>query len=216
MVIRGDQTFELDTAAIETIEGEEVLVQTRQVKFIKTGLLDRFLRLGARPETAFLFLLFGLAFAVFGMAVPASSGAAEITLNMGHPFPEKLATLTSWEKWFAGEIEKRTSGRVKIKIFWSQSLGKTSDLPDLDGLEVTIAVENAYLPFNYIDPETGEPAGWDYVVWDEICNLLNCVPVYIEAGWEGMIQAVADGQFDAVKSTHRTAASGHGLNGHHG
>ncbi|MCP4361242.1 MAG: amino acid ABC transporter substrate-binding protein [Chloroflexi bacterium] len=71
-------------------------------------------------------------------------------------------------------------------------------LPDLDGREVTIAVENAYLPFNYIDPETGDPAGWDYAVWDEICVLLNCVPVYVEAGWEGMIQAVSDGQYDAA------------------
>lgn len=71
-------------------------------------------------------------------------------------------------------------------------------LPDLGGREVTVAVENAYLPFNYIDPDTGEWAGWDYVVWDEICALLNCVPVYTEAAWEGMIQAVADGQFDAA------------------
>jgi polar amino acid transport system substrate-binding protein len=70
--------------------------------------------------------------------------------------------------------------------------------PDLGGLEVTIAVENAYLPFNYIDPETGEPAGWDYDVWDAICELINCTPVYVEAAWEGMIQAVADGQFDAA------------------
>ena len=27
---------------------------------------------------------------------------------------------------------------------------------DLDGREVTIAIENAYLPFNYVDAETGE------------------------------------------------------------
>lgn len=73
-----------------------------------------------------------------------------------------------------------------------------SDLPDLAGREVTIAVENAYLPFNYIDPNTGEPAGWDYDVWNEICRLINCTPVYVEAGWEGMIQAVADGQYDAA------------------
>ncbi|MBL7163755.1 MAG: transporter substrate-binding domain-containing protein, partial [Anaerolineales bacterium] len=71
-------------------------------------------------------------------------------------------------------------------------------LPDLGGREVTIAIENAYLPFNYIDPETGEPTGWDYEVWDELCNLLNCTPKYVEAAWEGMIQAVADGQFDAA------------------
>ncbi len=71
-------------------------------------------------------------------------------------------------------------------------------LPDLGGREINIAMENAYLPFNYIDPVTGEGAGWDYDVWDEICALLNCVPVYTEAAWEGMIQAVADGQFDAA------------------
>ncbi|MDJ0792475.1 MAG: hypothetical protein QNJ71_11315, partial [Acidimicrobiia bacterium] len=62
-VVRGDMRFELDTARTEVVEGEEVLLQSRPVKFTETGLLDRFLRLGARPETAFLFLLFGLAFA---------------------------------------------------------------------------------------------------------------------------------------------------------
>jgi polar amino acid transport system substrate-binding protein len=71
-------------------------------------------------------------------------------------------------------------------------------MPDLGGQEVSIAMENAYLPFNYIDPETGEPGGWDYEVWDEICSLINCTPNYVEAAWEGMIQAVADGQFDAA------------------
>jgi polar amino acid transport system substrate-binding protein len=71
-------------------------------------------------------------------------------------------------------------------------------LPDLEGREVTIAIENQYLPFNYIDPSSGEPEGWDYDAWDAICELLNCVPVYIEASWEGMIQAVADGQYDAA------------------
>ena len=76
--------------------------------------------------------------------------------------------------------------------------GGTEGLPDLGGREVTVAVENAYLPFNYIDPDTGEPAGWDYEVWNEMCRLLNCVPVYTEAAWDGMIQAVSDSQFDAA------------------
>ncbi|MCA9899461.1 MAG: transporter substrate-binding domain-containing protein [Anaerolineales bacterium] len=71
-------------------------------------------------------------------------------------------------------------------------------MPDLEGRTVTIAVENAYLPFNYIDPTSGEPSGWDYDVWNEICSLLNCTPEFVEAGWEGMIQAVADGQYDAA------------------
>jgi polar amino acid transport system substrate-binding protein len=72
------------------------------------------------------------------------------------------------------------------------------ELPDLGGREVTVAVENAYLPFNYIDPQTGEAAGWDYDAWDAICEAINCTPVYQEAAWDGMIQAVADGQFDAA------------------
>ncbi|MCP4167595.1 MAG: amino acid ABC transporter substrate-binding protein, partial [Chloroflexi bacterium] len=72
------------------------------------------------------------------------------------------------------------------------------ELPDLGGRTVTIAIENAYLPFNYINLATGEPAGWDYEAWDEICKRLNCVPDYVEARWDGMIVAVSEGQFDAA------------------
>lgn len=71
-------------------------------------------------------------------------------------------------------------------------------IPNLGGQEVTIAVENAYLPFNYIDPQTGEAAGWDYDAWRAICDLINCTPVFVEAAWEGLIQAVADGQYDVA------------------
>ncbi len=78
-------------------------------------------------------------------------------------------------------------------------LGTAGDaIVDLECREVTIAVENMYLPFNYLDPDTGEPTGWDYDVWNEICTRLHCKPVYVEASWEGMIQAVSDGQFDAA------------------
>lgn len=74
----------------------------------------------------------------------------------------------------------------------------TGGLPDLGGRTVTIAVENAYPPFNYINPKTGKGEGWDYEAWNEICRLLNCKPSYQEASWEGMIQAVGNGQFDAA------------------
>ena len=60
----------------------------------------------------------------------------------------------------------------------------TAALPDLGGREITIALENAYLPFNYIDPATGEPAGWDYEAIGAICELLNCQPVFVEAAWK--------------------------------
>ncbi len=71
-----------------------------------------------------------------------------------------------------------------------------STLPDLDGREVTIAIENAYLPFNFVLLETGEAGGWDYDFINEACDRLNCVPVWQEFAWDTMIAAVADGQFD--------------------
>ncbi len=71
-----------------------------------------------------------------------------------------------------------------------------ADLPDLGGRTITVVVENAYLPFNYIDPSTKEGAGWDYDALAAICKLINCTPKFEESGWDGMIQAVSDGQFD--------------------
>ena len=68
-------------------------------------------------------------------------------------------------------------------------------LPDLGGCEFTFAVENAYLPFNYIDAETGEAMGWDYDVFNHMGELMNFTPVYVPTAWDGMIQATADGQF---------------------
>lgn len=72
-----------------------------------------------------------------------------------------------------------------------------SALPDLGGREIRIAFENAYIPFQYIELATNKPGGWEYDAWNEICVRLNCKPVYVETGWEGMIQAVADKQFDS-------------------
>ena len=67
---------------------------------------------------------------------------------------------------------------------------------DLGGREVRIAIENAYPPFNYIDEETGEAVGWDYDVGRAICEKLNCTPVFVEAAWEGLFEALAAGEYD--------------------
>ena len=69
-------------------------------------------------------------------------------------------------------------------------------LPDLDGREIQIANDNAYIPFAYINLETGEAEGWDYDFFAEACSRLNCVPVWQEFGWDTTIAAVGEGQFD--------------------
>ncbi len=69
---------------------------------------------------------------------------------------------------------------------------------DLGGRTVTVGVENAYIPFNYIPVETGEPEGWDYDYWEAVCELLNCVPDFIESGWPAVIDQVANGEIDTA------------------
>jgi polar amino acid transport system substrate-binding protein len=78
-------------------------------------------------------------------------------------------------------------------------------LPDLGGITVTVGVENAYLPYNYIPVGETEGTGWDYEAWEAICELLNCVPEFIEAGWPQVIDQVAAGEID-------TAADGISIN----
>ena len=74
-------------------------------------------------------------------------------------------------------------------------------LPDLGGRTVSVAIENAYLPYNYIEIETGDIKGFDYDFFGEICFRLNCTLDYTELAWEGTIQAVADGTFDTAGVT---------------
>jgi polar amino acid transport system substrate-binding protein len=125
---------------------------------------------------------------VFGLLLVACGGEAQQAIQ------EVAPTLEAAAEELAPTVEAALEEAQKEE----EAPAAEGGLPDLGGREITIAVENQYLPFNYIDPDSGEPAGWDYAVWDEMCNLLNCTPVYIEASWEGMIQAVSDGQFDAA------------------
>ncbi len=79
---------------------------------------------------------------------------------------------------------------------WFKPKVELPPLPDLGGREVTVAVENAYPPFNYIDEATGEAIGWDYDAVREICQRLNCTPVFQEAAWDGIFPAMQAGEYD--------------------
>lgn len=76
--------------------------------------------------------------------------------------------------------------------------GDGSGLADLEGRKVTVGVENAYLPFNYIPVGETEGQGWDYDAWREICRLLNCEAEFIAAGWPDVIDQVAQGEIDTA------------------
>ena len=80
----------------------------------------------------------------------------------------------------------------------SASSAASAALPNLNGKEVKIAVENAYPPFNFVDKKTNKGAGWDYDSWAEICKRLNCKATFVEAAWEGIFEAAAAGKYDVV------------------
>ena len=69
---------------------------------------------------------------------------------------------------------------------------------DLGGKSITVAVENAYPPFNMIDQNTNEGVGWDYDAVREICKRANCVPEFKQAAWDGIFPAMQAGEFDML------------------
>lgn len=95
-------------------------------------------------------------------------------------------------------VKKTLALLLLVVLFVGMFTAQAQTLPDLGGRTVTVAVENAYQPFNFIDEETGEAVGWDYDAINEICARLNCVPEYIETSWDGMINAVSTGEFDVA------------------
>ncbi len=86
---------------------------------------------------------------------------------------------------------------LPLQAFAQESTPAASELPDLGGREITIAVENAYPPYNMIN-ENGDAVGWDYDTFRDICKLLNCKPVFQQMAWDGMLLAVSQGQVDVA------------------
>lgn len=77
----------------------------------------------------------------------------------------------------------------------------TSSLPDLGGREIRIAVENAYNPFNFIDEATGKAVGYDYDVFEDACQRLNCKPVFVQTAWDTIVAVMggtAQPEFDVA------------------
>lgn len=78
----------------------------------------------------------------------------------------------------------------------SASPAASGELPDLGGRRIVVALENGYMPFNYIDPATKQTVGWDYDAVGELARRLNFKPDYREIAWDSLIQGVATNQFD--------------------
>lgn len=118
------------------------------------------------------------------LVLSACSGQASTTAPAATNAPADAATAPSAETTAAPASQQGCLGSADTALV------------DLNCREITIAVENAYLPFNYIMVSTGEAGGWDYEAFTEICTRLHCTPKFVETAWDSLIQSVSAGQID--------------------
>lgn len=67
------------------------------------------------------------------MVFSGAAGAAEypkMTLQLAHSFPATTVQ-SKVDQWWADEISRRSGGNVKVRIFWAESLGKSTEILDL-------------------------------------------------------------------------------------
>lgn len=74
----------------------------------------------------------------------------------------------------------------------------SDDASSIEGQTISVGVENAYPPYNFIDEATGEGAGFDYDIWREICSRLSCTAEFVEAGWPAVIEETGQGIYDTA------------------
>ncbi len=62
---------------------------------------------------------------------------------------------------------------------------------------VRIATEGAYAPFNFVD-DSGELAGFDIAVGNEICARAELECVFVKNDWDSIIPNLVSGNYDAI------------------
>lgn len=89
----------------------------------------------------------GVLLSLFGWSAASAEDYPEMDLRLAHILPANI-TGSQVDQWFVDEIEKRSGGKIKVKIFWSESMGKTGELLNLlgSGAVDMIAVSAGFFP----------------------------------------------------------------------
>lgn len=132
--------------------------------------------------------------AALALVITGSANAA-VTLRMSHQWTENNAG-SQIDKWFAEEVEKRTNGEVKIKIFWAEALGKAKENLGLlqQGAVDMAAMSPGYFPAQmpfYAAPNS-IPMTMDEVpqATELMKRLMTEVPIYQEETKRNGIKAI--------------------------
>ena len=129
------------------------------------------------------------------LAASITATEAAVTLRMSHQWTENNAG-SQVDKWFAEEVEKRTGGEVKIKIFWAEVLGKAKENLNLlqQGSVDMAAMSPGYFPAQmpfYAAPNS-IPMTMDEVphATELMKRLMSEVPIYQEETKRNGIKAL--------------------------
>jgi TRAP-type C4-dicarboxylate transport system substrate-binding protein len=98
----------------------------------------------------FSFAFVSAAALALGMLTAPSLQAQEypaMNLRFAHYLPATPAGSVV-DKWFADEVQRRSNGKIKIQIFWAESMGKANELLDLvaKGAVDMSATSQGYFP----------------------------------------------------------------------
>ncbi len=77
--------------------------------------------------------LVAASFATVALGAAGTAAAEEypkLNLKLAHLGPSSF-TGSQIDQWFADEVRKRSGGNIRIRIFWSESLGKANEILDL-------------------------------------------------------------------------------------
>jgi polar amino acid transport system substrate-binding protein len=70
--------------------------------------------------------------------------------------------------------------------------------PDLGGVNLSVATDATYPPFESVDEATDTIVGFEVDLVNAICDIVNCAATYTNTAWDGIFVALQAGEYDMV------------------
>jgi TRAP-type C4-dicarboxylate transport system substrate-binding protein len=118
-------------------------------------------------------------------ALSGSPASAQITLRLNHQL-SAVAAGAQVDQWYADEVAKRTNGKVVIKMFYSEALGKAKEMLSLvkQGAVDIAAVSPSFFPSElpFFSAPNSIPMAMDSTLQAQVImhTLLDRVPAFMD------------------------------------
>jgi polar amino acid transport system substrate-binding protein len=70
--------------------------------------------------------------------------------------------------------------------------------PDLGGVNISVATDATYPPFESVDEATDTIIGFEVDLVNAICEIVNCTATFTNTAWDGIFVALQNGEYDMV------------------